>query len=415
MTSAWRGSSVLLLCSTLLLACHHGPDTVDGDTDADLRIEPQDGGIRDADVHRDAAEHDLLMPHDSGTDGPPAIDLGGTDLATSADMTSHADMTIPADMTTPVDMVMPADMSSPADMTASLDMTSPIDMVMHTDMSGPADMTTHADMTSPGDMAGMPTRLRVMSANTTTGNYQSYDPGEGIRIFQGLHPDVAMIQEFNYGDNSDSVIRGFIDTTFGTTYSYYRESGAQIPNGIASRYPIVSSGNWIDPAVSNRSFAWARIDVPGPKDLWAISIHLLTSSATNRNTEATALIAEINKAIPTTDYLVIGGDLNTGTRTEACLTTFSARVSVASPYPVDNLGNANTSGSRSKPHDWVMPSANLRSLETGVLIGAQTFTNGLVVDSRVYMPLSDISPVNAGDSGATNMQHMAVVEDFLLP
>lgn len=265
------------------------------------------------------------------------------------------------------------------------------------------------------DLLGGGWRLRIMAANTTTGNRQSYDPGEGLRIFQGVQPDVALIQEFNYGDNSDTAIRGFVSTAFGSGFSYYREHGAQIPNGIASRYPILASGTWTDPRVSNRGFAWARIDVPGAKDLWAISIHLLTSSAANRDKEAVALVAEINRAIPTTDYIVIGGDLNTGTRTETCLTTLSAVVSVAAPYPADGAGNSNTSGSRSKPHDWVMPSLNLRMLETGVVIGAQSFTNGLVVDSRVYMPLSDISPVKVGDSGATQMQHMAVVEDFLLP
>ena len=95
--------------------------------------------------------------------------------------------------------------------------------------------------------------------------------------------------------------------------------------------------------------------------------------------------------------------------------TLSKVVSTAAPYPVDNLGNDKTSGSRSKPHDWVMPSPNLRSLETSVVIGGHSFPTGLVVDSRVYTPLSEIAPVMATDSAASNMQHMAVVEDFLLP
>jgi hypothetical protein len=265
------------------------------------------------------------------------------------------------------------------------------------------------------DFAGTSKRLRVMAANTSTGNKQSYDPGEGLRIFQGLHPDVVLIQEFNYGDNSAATIRGFVTTAFGSSFSYFRETGAQIPNAVASRYPIISSGSWTDPKVSNRGFAWARIDIPGTKDLWAVSVHLLTSSASNRDAEAKELVADVQKSVPVGDYVVIGGDLNSGTRTEPCLATFSAVVSTAGPYPADSLGNENTSGSRSKPHDWVMPSPNLRSLETGVLIGAHSFPNGLVVDSRVYMPLADISPVLLGDSGAPSMQHMAVVEDFLLP
>jgi len=65
-----------------------------------------------------------------------------------------------------------------------------------------------------GEMMGLPeaelgttesalgeVRLRLVAANTTSGTQQSYDPGHGIRIFQGLKPDVVMIQEFNYGDN----------------------------------------------------------------------------------------------------------------------------------------------------------------------------------------------------------------------
>ena len=47
-------------------------------------------------------------------------------------------------------------------------------------------------------------------------------------------------------------------------------------------------------------------------------------------------------------------------------------------------------------------------------IGAAQFANGLVVDTRVYTPLADLAPALATDSGATGMQHMAVVRDFLL-
>ncbi len=50
-----------------------------------------------------------------------------------------------------------------------------------------------------------------------------------------------------------------------------------------------------------------------------------------------------------------------------------------------------------------------------MIIGGSTFTNGLVVDTRVYTPISEIAPAMAADSGANQMQHMAVVKDFLLP
>jgi endonuclease/exonuclease/phosphatase family metal-dependent hydrolase len=265
------------------------------------------------------------------------------------------------------------------------------------------------------DLAGAGIRLRVMAANTTSGNNQTYDPGEGLRIFQGLHPDIALVQEFNYGNNSETAIRSFVNSAFGTAFSYFRESGFLIPNGIVSRYPIVASGSWTDPSVNNRGFAWARIDLPGPRDLWAVSIHLLTASATVRDTEAKSLVDQLARTVPSGDYLIIGGNLNTDTRGEPCVTTFSTIVSTAAPFPADSQGNGNTNAPRSKPYDWVMPSPNLRSLATSVVIGAQSFPSGLVVDSRVYAPLTDIAPVRASDSGAANMQHMAVVEDFLLP
>jgi hypothetical protein len=193
------------------------------------------------------------------------------------------------------------------------------------------------------------------------------------------------------------------------------DSAGAIPNGIVSRYPILEAGEWDDPQVSNRGFAWARLDVPGAIDLWAVSLHLLTSSVGDREAEATALVAYVQQKVPAGDYLVIGGDFNTGTRTEACLTTLAAIVDTGAPYPVDQAGNSNTSANRSKPLDWVLADPDLRALQIPVVIGLQSFPDGLVFDSRVYTPLADVAPVQQGDSGATNMQHMAVVKDFLLP
>ena len=70
--------------------------------------------------------------------------------------------------------------------------------------------------------------LRLMAANITSGNLQSYDPGEGSRIFKGTKPDVVMIQEFNYDDNSrrPSELRRH---HVWHRLLYYREGGAQIP------------------------------------------------------------------------------------------------------------------------------------------------------------------------------------------
>ncbi|MFK8186045.1 MAG: hypothetical protein AB8B99_21935 [Phormidesmis sp.] len=75
------------------------------------------------------------------------------------------------------------------------------------------------------------TPLRVMGANTTSGNRQSYDPGEGTRIFQGLISDVVLIQEFNIGNNSDTAIQAWVESTFGPDFEYYRGSWSVNING----------------------------------------------------------------------------------------------------------------------------------------------------------------------------------------
>lgn len=257
--------------------------------------------------------------------------------------------------------------------------------------------------------------IRIATGNLSSGNAQSYDPGEGIRIFRGLHPDVALVQEMNYGTGSDADVRAFVDAAFGASYAYFRESGAQIPNGVVSRFPILASGSWTDPQVSNRSFVWARLDVPGPVDLLAVSVHLLTSGSSARNAEAQALAGQIQAAAPAGTYVVIGGDFNTDVRTEACLTTLAAVVQTGAPYPSDQAGNDKTNASRAKPYDWVAVSPSLAVRQVPVTIGVAHFADGLVFDSRVYTPLADVAPVLQGDSGATNMQHMAVVKDFVIP
>src|SRR6185436_14672058 len=176
--------------------------------------------------------------------------------------------------------------------------------------------------------------------------------------FQGLHPDIAMIQEFNYGDNMPATISTWVDTTFGASFAFFRESGAQIPNGIISRYPILASGIWEDTQSPNREFAYARIDVPGPVDLWAISVHILTDG-TRRPAEATELVGYINANVPAGDYLVIAGDFNSDTRTEAAITTLGQVVDIAAPFPADQGGDSDTNSTRSKPYDWVMLDADL--------------------------------------------------------
>lgn len=289
--------------------------------------------------------------------------------------------------------------------------------------STPSDAgATHKDASTPKRDGGardaavsQSANLRIMAANISSGSSSTYDSGEGIRIFQGLHPDIALVQELNYKKNEKADLDAFVATAFGASYTYFREEGAQIPNGIVSRYPILSSGTWTDPQVSNRSFVYAKIDVPGPHDLWAVSVHLLTTSSNNRNLEAEALVAKLGTVVSADDYIVVGGDFNTALRTETCLTTFSALFNVDAPYPADQDGNDFTNAPRNAPYDWVLASPELGALQVPTVIADSSYEAGLVFDSRVYTPLGDVSPIEATDSTATNMQHMPVIKDFALP
>jgi endonuclease/exonuclease/phosphatase family metal-dependent hydrolase len=256
--------------------------------------------------------------------------------------------------------------------------------------------------------------VRVMAANASTGNAQSYDPGEGIRIFQGLHPDIALVQEVNYGSDSTADIRAFVDTAFGAEFAYAREDGAQIPNAVMSRFPIVESGTWADPQVGNRGFTWAHIQLPNSHDLWAVSLHLLTSGASQRAAEAQSLVSLIQGKVPAGAELIVGGDLNTDQRTEPCMSTLGALVGTDGPYPADQSGNDNTSINRNHPHDWVTVDSTLAAAEIPVAMGPDSFSHGLVFDSRVFTPLAEVTPVQLEDSGAPGMQHMPVVRDFQL-
>jgi endonuclease/exonuclease/phosphatase family metal-dependent hydrolase len=264
------------------------------------------------------------------------------------------------------------------------------------------------------DLGGT-TRLRLVAANLSTGNTQSWTAGEGLRILEGLHPDVVMIQEFNTGSNAAGEIQAFANSVCGQPCAVTREAGAlQIPNGIISRYPIKSAGRWADSHVGNRGFAWAQIDIPGSRDLWAISVHLLTSSAANRDAEAAQLVQFIRQNVPAGDSVVLGGDFNTAARTEPALVTLSQVFAIPAAFPSDGSGNDLTNQPRTRPDDWVLASPGLEAAATAVVIGSNSFPAGLVADTRVYAPIADLHPALATDSGASNMQHMAIVRDFLV-
>ena len=263
------------------------------------------------------------------------------------------------------------------------------------------------------DANGPHAKIRIMTGNLTAGTKQNYDTGEGERIFEGCHADIILIQEFNVG-TTDTDVQNFVTTVCGDGCSYYQEPGVSIPNGIITKFPILSSGFWDDPNTTDREFAWAQIDIPGPRDLWAVSVHLLTSSSGNRTLQANSLVGYIKNNVPADAYLVIGGDFNTDTRNEGAITALSAVVVTDPPYPADQAMNNNTNSPRNKPYDWVVGSPDLAAGLVPAQFGANSFAGGLVVDTRVYTPIEDLAPALTTDSAATNMQHMGVVRDFLV-
>ena len=259
------------------------------------------------------------------------------------------------------------------------------------------------------------TTIRVMAANTTSGNFQSYQ-SPGDRIFQGLDPDIVLIQEFSIfvsgGDSADqstAVTNQWVTDNFGSDFVWYREPGnEQIPNGVISRWPFISTGEVNNPTVSNRDTAYAQIDIPGNIDLWVFSAHFLTSPASDQRAQATNIANFINANVPSGDYVIVGGDFN-GT---SALSNLSGVVISSAPFPDDQNGNIDTNANRNNQYDYVLASSNFASLEQTINLGNFSYPNGLVFDSRVFTPISAVPPIQTGDSGVSGMQHMAVIRDF---
>jgi endonuclease/exonuclease/phosphatase family metal-dependent hydrolase len=267
-----------------------------------------------------------------------------------------------------------------------------------------------------------PQPVRVVAANLTSGNHQTYSPdngnhsdpeGAGARILKGLRPDVALVQEFN----PTVPLRQWVNATFGEEFAVFVEPTGQaggIPNGIVSRWPIVASGEWDDVSQTNREFAWAKIALPDGRFLWAISVHLYSKKPAVRAAEAKALVKFVREKIPDGDLVVLGGDFNTREREETCVAVFAGMFDAKRNPPTDAMGDGDTNAPRNKPYDWVLADRDLAVDAVPTRIGAAEFPQGLVFDSRSFRPLADVAPVQAGDSAAPNMQHMAVVRDFLV-
>ena len=281
---------------------------------------------------------------------------------------------------------------------------------------------------------GNTVRIRLMAANITSGSHQSYeDPG--IHVFQALKPDIVMIQEFSYesGTREDFVKRAFGEDYY---FSFSPEdtpaySANVIPNGIISRYPILEHGFWdAKGGASNRNWDWAVIDIPGEKDLLAVSVHLTINGTNNERPNLAKKISE--KLENNSYYAVLGGDFNTKSRGGAenhfkSLFQMKKCDETRCTYPVDQNGLDLTSGERDDPYDWLLFDHALDQFEIPVTIGQHTYENGHVFDACVYFErdeLKDVSPVVASDCGEVdaesktvikrvmNMQHMAVIRDI---
>ncbi len=272
-------------------------------------------------------------------------------------------------------------------------------------------------------------RIRFVAANLTSGNNQSYDPGEGIRLMTGTKGDIFMVQEFNYGSNSASDYRAMSDDVCGVDCDYAVGTGS-IPNGVVSRWPITDSGYWDDPNISDRNLDWARIDIPGSKDILVVSVHLHTSPSSDQVTAAQVVakkVTEHRAANPNCCYYVVGGDFNGPTAvSDSGFGEYNGQAVfyVANPDPVGEDGSTGTNASRSSQYDFVLLDTAFHAYQSAVLIeptgsgSALSYPSGLVFDSRDFSQ-SELNnyfpPALTGDSGASNMQHMAILKDVLIP
>lgn len=258
-------------------------------------------------------------------------------------------------------------------------------------------------------------RVTLMAANLSGNPFLYGAPAE--RIFLGLRPDVTALNEWNVRGGNH---RAFVNAAFGTGFCFYVEApagGNPIPNGIVSRWPIRAAGSWPDRQVDNRGLAWATIDLPGPRDLHVVCVHLKSgTSGADRNTrmrQAQSLADRIRSANwPAADYLVIAGDLNIEHQREPALVSLARVVSDRRP-PADQRGSRDTNLPRNQRFDYLLPNAALEARQVPVVLGGLAFPHGLVFDSRLWNPPPP--PIRPDDSATEGIQHMGVLKTFLLP
>lgn len=249
--------------------------------------------------------------------------------------------------------------------------------------------------------------LTICTANLSDNDTQAYGPA-AIRILQALRPDIIGIQEFNYKQGGPSAL---VYDLFGAGFYFTREKNAVLPNGVISRYPVIDAGQWDDPYVQNRNFAWATIRIPGPRPLHIVSVHLSSNRRELRAKQARELIRLIKANFPRNSYVVLCGDLNTTSRDTDVVEVLSTFFD-DSRIPVDQAANPNTNSQRNRPYDFVLPSKSLARLQVPTVLAGKTFPDGLVFDSRLWDPPP--RPVRWDDT-ACDMQHLPVLKTFAIP
>ncbi len=395
-----------VLVAEILDVAVDGSDRPDADADNGI-LDP--GWETLADVLADVAEPDadvLDVTVDYGTDG---VDDQGHDTGVDHGTDVSADVEL--------DIVDDPGADTGADVAADLG----------TDTASDSDTGTDTGVDTGTDTSvgpGLP--IRIVAANLTSGNGQSYDPGHGIDILDGLNPDIVLVQEFNYGGNSASDYLDFAQTVAGAQYWAVDDSGFQIPNGVVSRWPITGSGYWDDPYLSNRELMWATIDIPGNVDLMVVSVHLHTSPSSDQVGAAVVIVNKVKAhrtANPGKYMYVVGGDFNGTSSVSTSGFGKDGVFMVDPPDPVDDDANPNTNSNRSKQYDYVLCDPALCAYQVPVVFPSSTdatfrvYPDGLVFDTRTFTQAvldKYFSPASTGDSAASNMQHMAVVKDFLI-
>ena len=89
----------------------------------------------------------------------------------------------------------------------------------------------------------------------------------------------------------------------------------------------------------------ARFDLPGYRDLWAVSVRFVERGAVVRQFEAVQLVKGVRGRVPGDDFLVVGGDLGTTDPSEAAFSALQAIVDVRS--------------ARGAAHDWLLSDGDL--------------------------------------------------------